>query len=89
MTGGGGRLLNLVPDFGQAILRQRVVRGELQRLLEVLARHAIQFFCGINTPKIVVGIMVGLVTPGLQRALKPRYGLVVLAFFDQVAPISL
>src|SRR5208282_6041929 len=87
--GGGPRegsspLLNFVPDFGQAILRQSVVRGEFQGLLEVVARFAVQFLCRINTPQIVVRIVVRLVAPGLQRALEPRNRLVVFAFFDQI-----
>src|SRR5208337_1455445 len=51
-------LLKFVPDLGQAFLRQRVVRGEFQSLLEVVARFAIQFLCRINAPEIVMGIMV-------------------------------
>src|SRR5208283_5510737 len=85
--GPGGRwslLLKFVPDFGQAIFRQSVVRGEFQSLLEVVARFAIQFLCRINTPQVVMGIMVRLVAPGLQRALEPRNRLVVFAFLDQI-----
>src|SRR5208337_3768902 len=85
--GPGGRwslLLKFVPDFGQAIFRQSVVRGEFQSLLEVVARFAIQFLCRINAPEIVMGIMVRLVAPGLQRALKPRNRFVVFALLDQI-----
>src|ERR1035438_4759113 len=71
-------------DFVQAVLGQGIIRREFQRLLKVMARFAIQFLGGINTPKIVVGVVVRLVAAGLQRALKPRNSFVVFALLNQV-----
>ena len=48
------------------------------------ARLGVHLFRPVDTPEIVVRIMVGIVSTRLKGALEPGQGLVVLALLDEV-----